>query len=292
MKEPSRLDEDSMKNGKRLRMLGFMETGIEAKNLSRSFFRRERSGGIAAALKALVRPVIREKKAVLGVNFEVPMGSCVGLIGANGAGKTTLLKMIAGLLHPTGGEIRTLGVEPFKRNHAFLKQIGMVMGQKSQLWVDIPAIDTFNLLGSIYGVSPPVCAERIRELSKLFGVAELLGVQVRRLSLGERMKMEIIASLIHSPSLLILDEPTIGLDLLAKEHIRNFINGYRQKEKSTIILSSHDMEDISELCNYLLVISRGNLIYAGSVVDFEKERNLKNRVLDLLKNEEGTRDER
>jgi ABC-2 type transport system ATP-binding protein len=268
------------------------DPGIEAKRLSRSFFRRERSGGLRGALKSLVNPKVKEKKAVMDVSFSVPSGACVGLIGANGAGKTTLLKMIAGLLHPSSGEILTLGNIPYDRDHAFLKKIGMVMGQKSQLWVDIPAIDTFHLLAAIYDLNPKQSAERIKDLAQLFGLTELLGVQVRRLSLGERMKMEIVASLLHSPSLLILDEPTIGLDLLAKETIRDFINAYRKKEKSTIILSSHDMEDISELCDHLLVISRGNLIYSGSVTEFGRDQNLKNRVLTLLKEEESTPDER
>jgi ABC-2 type transport system ATP-binding protein len=263
-----------------------MDHGIVAKELSRSFFRRERQGGLAGALKSAINPKIKEKKAVEKVSFSVPAGACVGLIGANGAGKTTLLKMIAGLLHPTSGEIHTLGVVPFQRDHAFLRKIGMVMGQKSQMWIDIPAIDTFHLLASIYDLDKTQSQARIDQLSKLFGVTEQLGVQVRRLSLGERMKMEIVAALLHSPSMLILDEPTIGLDLLAKETIRNFIKAYRRVEKSTIILSSHDMEDISELCDHLLVISRGTLIYSGSVVDFGRNENLRNRVLQLLKDEE------
>ena len=187
-----------------------MDHGIVAKQLSRSFFRRERSGGLKGALKSMLRPQVKEKKAVMDVSFTVPYGACVGLIGANGAGKTTLLKMIAGLLHPSSGEIHTLGYVPYERDHKFLKKIGMVMGQKSQLWVDIPAIDTFQLLGAIYDLDPKHCAARVQELAELFGLKELLGVQVRRLSLGERMKMEIVASLLHSPSLLILDEPTIG----------------------------------------------------------------------------------
>ncbi len=261
---------------------------IEATQLSRSFTRRERQGGLAGALRALFRPSYKVKNAVMNVNLSIPRGRCIGLVGANGAGKTTLLKMIAGLLHPTSGEIRTLGHIPYERDHAFLKSIGMVMGQKSQLWVDIPAIDTFHLLASIYDVDPKIAKERIDKLAKLFKVESLLGVQVRRLSLGERMKMEIIAALLHAPSLLVLDEPTIGLDLLAKETIREFIQRYRKEEASTIILSSHDMEDISELCDHLLVISQGSLIYTGSLEEFGKDRALKDRILTLLREESST----
>jgi ABC-2 type transport system ATP-binding protein len=262
-------------------------SAIEASNLSRSFSRRERRGGLSGALHSLIRPKFKIKHAVKNISFEIPEGRCVGLVGANGAGKTTLLKMIAGLLHPTKGELKTLGYRPFERNKQFLKKIGMVMGQKSQLWVDIPAIDTFHLLSSIYEIDGARAKSRLDKLAKLFGVKELLGVQVRRLSLGERMKMEIIAALLHTPSMLILDEPTIGLDLLAKETIRDFIRNYRKEEQqSTIILSSHDMEDISELCDHLLVISRGALIYSGTVQEFGKDRKLKDRVLTLLKDEE------
>lgn len=193
----------------------------------------------------------------------------MGLVGANGAGKTTLLKMCAGLLHPSAGSIDVLGFKPFERQTAFLKSIGMVMGQKSQLWMDIPASDTYALLRAIYRVPQIEFETRLHELSELFKVEKLLGVQIRRLSLGERMKLEVIAALLHRPRLLFLDEPTIGLDLLAKHTIREFIRAHNKKFNTTILLSSHDMEDIVESCDRLLVMAKGQLRYDGTVIDFQ-----------------------
>ncbi len=255
---------------------------IEARGLGRVFRQRERNAGISAALKAFVKPVWVEKNAVKNLDLVVPRGSVVGLVGANGAGKTTFLKMVSGLLHPTHGEIRVLGHTPHQRESAFLKRIGMVMGQKSQMWVDIPAYDTFLLLAAIYELDPAQARARVDELATLFGVTHVLGVQVRRLSLGERMKLEVMAALLHKPDLLILDEPTIGLDVLAKETLRTFIRSYNKSEKTTIILSSHDMEDISELCDSLLVIHKGELVFKGGLGDFTRDQALKHRVQEIL----------
>jgi ABC-2 type transport system ATP-binding protein len=259
-----------------------ISAAVEAQDLGRVFRQRERNAGVTAALRAFFRPVWVNKVAVKSIDVIIPQGSIVGLVGANGAGKTTFLKMMSGLLHPTQGTLRVLGHTPHLREPPFLRRIGMVMGQKSQMWVDIPAYDTFMLLAAIYKIDPDKARKRIDELGKRFGVTHVLGVQVRRLSLGERMKLEVMAALLHEPDLLILDEPTIGLDVLAKETLRKFIREYNQRENTTIILSSHDMEDISELCDSLLVIHKGELVFQGSLGDFTKDHVLKHRVQEIL----------
>lgn len=255
---------------------------VIASALGRSFRQRERNAGLGEAVRAFFRPVWTEKHAVKNINLSIPSGSVIGLVGANGAGKTTFLKMMSGLLHPTAGEIKVLGHTPHLRETAFLKRVGMVMGQKSQMWTDIPAYDTFMLLASIYKLDPEKAKVRIDELGKLFGVTQQLGVQVRRLSLGERMKLEVMAALLHEPDLLILDEPTIGLDVLAKETLRTFIRDYNRTHRTTIILSSHDMEDISELCDSLLVIHKGELVFNGELSLFTKDQALKARIQEIL----------
>ena len=241
---------------------------MEFHNVSREFRRRQRSAGLEASLKAFFRPEYTVKRAVGGIDFVVPRGACVGLVGANGAGKTTLLKMAAGLLHPSGGTVKVLNHAPAEREPAFLRRIGMVMGQKSQLWVDIPAVETFELLAAIYDIPEDVYQKRLAHLAKILQVEAILGVQVRRLSLGERMKCEIIASLLHQPELVFLDEPTIGLDVVAKHAIREFIREHNKEQGTTVILSSHDMSDITEVCEYLLFIHEGTLLYSGTLSDF------------------------
>jgi ABC-2 type transport system ATP-binding protein len=205
-------------------------------------------------------------------------------VGANGAGKTTLLKMIAGLLHPSQGELKVLGHKPFERDRGFQKGIGMVMGQKSQLWIDIPASETYELLASLYEVPETLYKQRLQELAQVFRVEHLLNIQVRRLSLGERMKLEIIAALLHNPQLLILDEPTIGLDVVSKRAIRNFIREYNHNNKTTILLSSHDMTDISEVCERLVLVSSGKITFDGPVKEFETRQ----RSSQALRNREIT----
>ena len=244
---------------------------IQSTQLCRSFERRTRPAGSWAALRSFVKPVFESKKAVTNVSFEIQEGSIVGLVGANGAGKTTLLKMCAGVLHPTSGSVSVMGFRPAERKPAFLRQIGMVMGQKSQLWTDLPANETLELLGAIYDIPSEVFRKRLDHLCNIFGVKEHLGVQVRRLSLGERMKFEIIASLLHQPKLLILDEPTIGLDVVAKHNIRDFILNSNREFGTTIILSSHDMSDIQQLCSKLMIIGLGQLVFDGPIESFSEK---------------------
>ena len=241
---------------------------VEFRQVDRVFVRRERATGLGASVRAFFRPTYREKRAVEQLTFHVTRGRCVGLVGANGAGKTTLLKMAAGLLHPTAGDVRVLGFRPADRKPDYLSRIGMVMGQKSQLWIDIPAGETFELLAAIYGVPDAVAKARVQELARILDVEKLLGVQVRRLSLGERMKCEIIAALLHEPELLFLDEPTIGLDVVAKHAIREFVRRVNRERGATVILSSHDMSDIVEVCDELLFIHEGKLLFSGTIAAF------------------------
>jgi ABC-2 type transport system ATP-binding protein len=258
------------------------ELAIEAKNLSRVFKTRTRNAGVLSALKAFVKPTYTEKVAVRDAQLQIPKGHVVGLVGANGAGKTTLMKMMAGLLHPTSGSIQVLGHTPYKRERSFLKKVGMVMGQKSQMWVDIPAIDTYALLAAIYEIPDEVYKSRVQDLAQRFKVDHVLGTQVRRLSLGERMKLEIIAALLHEPELLILDEPTIGLDVVAKDTIREFVRSHNNNLKTTILLSSHDLEDISELCQDLLVVHKGEIVFNGALHTFSQNNQIKQRVQEIL----------
>lgn len=248
---------------------------LVAQNLTRSFRRKTRGAGLGQALAGLFRPRYEVKTAVNAVSFRVRKGSCLGLIGANGAGKTTLMKMAAGLLHPTSGSIEVLGHTPTERKREFQSRIGMVMGQKSQLWVDIPAMETYELLKRIYRIPEAQFRSRIEHLSELFQVKNLLGVQVRRLSLGERMKLEIIAALLHGPDLVFLDEPTIGLDVVSRRAIRSFLKTFNQEQGTTLIVTSHDMTDISELCQDLIVIADGRILFDGSLRHFETKYGIR-----------------
>jgi len=236
---------------------------IEVKNLSKTYDYYKKQPGLLASLKSLFK---REKlfaEAVKAVNFTLEEGEIVGFLGPNGAGKTTTLKMLSGILHPTSGEVSVLGYNPWKREPAFQKQFGLVMGQKSQLWFDLPALDSFILQKEIYEVSDEDYKMRIDELVKLLGVEDVLDKQVRKLSLGERMKCELLMSLIHNPKVLFLDEPTIGLDVISQKSVRDFIKKYNQLNKTTIILTSHYMADIKELCKRVVLIDHGVIVYDG-----------------------------
>lgn len=261
---------------------------IRAQNLGRVFKRSIKAPGLSGAVKNLFARQFSEKQASKNISFEIQEGSFTGLVGANGAGKTTLLKMCAGLLHPTSGSLEILSYKPAERNHEFLKSIGMVMGQKSQLWSDISPRDSLELFAKIYMLTKEEYNERLEELTTLLSVKHLLGVQVRKLSLGERMKFELIAALLHSPKILFLDEPTIGLDLIAKDTVRNFLLQELKKRGVTLILSSHDMEDILEICDQLMVVANGELKYFGNINDFEKaDSTFKNAVLNMIKEPEA-----
>lgn len=237
---------------------------IEVQGLSKTYRIHRKAPGLKASLRALFVRERVEKHALRGVDLRVEPGEIVGLVGANGAGKTTLVKVLTGILHPSGGRARVLGHDPWKREDAFRRRIALIMGQKAQLWWDLPAADGFLLLREIYRVDRDRHAAALARLSEALDVTEQLNVQVRRLSLGERMKMELIAALLHEPDVVFLDEPTIGLDLTAQRAIREFILEYQQTHQPAMILTSHYMEDIESLCPRIVILREGEIVYDGS----------------------------
>lgn len=214
-----------------------------------------------------------EKRALLPTTLNIEGGQIVGLVGANGAGKTTLLKLLSGLIHPSSGTADVLGFTPWQRKSEFLRQISLLLGQKSQLWWDLPASDSFSLLAKIYDLPMQQARSDYLALAERLHCTDQLHIQLRRLSLGERMKMEIIGSLLHRPRILFLDEPTIGLDVVAQQTIREFLASYVRDQKPTILLTSHYMDDISQLADRLLLISRGEMVYDGTVDAFVQQQN-------------------
>lgn len=244
---------------------------IETKGLSRVYQTYQKPQGTVESLKAFFNRKYTQKVALKPTDLKIPRGQIVGLIGANGAGKTTLLKTLSGLVHPSSGTAEVLGYQPWKRNNDFLKQISLLLGQKNQLWWDIPAADSFQLLIQIYDLEPKAANLRIEELAVLLDCKHVLHTQLRRLSLGERMKMEIIGSLLHQPQVLFLDEPTIGLDIVAQTAIRQFLLSYSKQFRPTIVLTSHYMDDIALLADRLLLMSHGEIVYDGTVQAFTQK---------------------
>ncbi len=238
---------------------------IRVRGLRKTFRVHRKAPGLKGSIKALFSRDWQEVHALKGVDLDVEAGEIVGLVGANGAGKTTLVKALAGIIHPTAGTAEVLGYVPWQRKNAFRRQIALIMGQKAQLWWDLPAGDGFLLLREIYQIPPDRFRASLDELVAALGVEAKLNVQIRRLSLGERMKMELIAALLHSPKVVFLDEPTIGLDLTAQRAIREFILDYRRRESPAMILTSHYMEDIEKLCKRIVLVSQGEIVYDGSV---------------------------
>lgn len=238
---------------------------IEVKNLKKTYEYYKKAPGLLASIKSLFH---REKlftEAVKDINFCIEQGEIVGFLGPNGAGKTTTLKMLSGILYPSGGEATVLGHTPWKREKEFQMNFALVMGQKNQLWWDLPAMESFILNKEIYEVPDKIFSETLEELSTLLDIKKLLDVPVRKLSLGERMKCELVAALLHSPKVLFLDEPTIGLDVISQNNIREFLKEYNKKKKTTIILTSHYMEDVEALCERVIVINHGTIVYDGGL---------------------------
>lgn len=262
-------------------MAQFFEPIIQVRDVRRSFRSSKKEEGWKGNLGLLLRPQYVEHEALKGVSFDIEPGSFVGLIGANGAGKTTLLKILSGLIPVSSGEARVLGKDPFRRELDFRLKISLVMGQKAQLWWDLPALDAFDLLRAIYEIPERVYKDRLGMLTELLDVKRHLGTQIRRLSLGERMKMELIGALLHWPSVVFLDEPTIGLDVLAAHKLREFLRVFNQQEKATIILTSHNMDDIERLCSRVLILRTGELIFDGhpQKLTGRGERQLRVRLL-------------
>ena len=240
---------------------------ILVKNLSKSFVSFKREAGFKGALKSFINRKYEIFHALKNIDLKIETGEIVGILGENGAGKTTLIKLLVGLLHPSSGSININGSLPWERKNNFLKQISVVMGQKNQLWWDIPASESFLLNQKIYEIPDSDYKKTLDELVDLLNVKEKLNVQVRRLSLGERMKMEIIAALLHKPSIILLDEPTIGLDVISQSKIREFIRYYNEQYNSTFLLTSHYMNDIQALCERVFVIHKGCSLYDGNFLD-------------------------
>lgn len=238
---------------------------IRVDRLQKNYKINKKEPGLAGSLKSFFAPIAETIPAVNAISFSISEGELVGFIGPNGAGKTTTLKCLSGLLYPSGGEISVLGFTPWERKYEFLARIALVMGQKNQLWWDLPALETFLLNKEIYEVSAKKFSDALSELSSLLKVDQLLKTPVRKLSLGERMKMELIASLIHSPKVLFLDEPTLGLDVVMQQNLRDFIKEYNKSHHATIILTSHYMKDVESLCKRVIIINLGKIIFDGEL---------------------------
>lgn len=242
-----------------------MTVAIKVSNLSKSYSYYEKDVGFIHSLKNLIKRKTLIKEAVRNISFEIEQGEIVGFLGPNGAGKTTTLKMLSGILFPTSGEATVLGYVPWERKKALKKQFSIVMGQKQQLWWDLPANESLYLNKYIYEIEDRDFNRTLDELTELLDCKDILKIQVRRLSLGQRMKMELIAALIHRPKVIFLDEPTIGLDLISQKNIREFLKYYNQESKATIILTSHYMNDIQDLCKRSIIINKGQLVFDGDI---------------------------
>jgi ABC-2 type transport system ATP-binding protein len=241
------------------------DAAVHVADLRKTFEVPEREAGLKAATKSLVRRKTREVKAVDGISFDIAPGEIVGFLGPNGAGKTTTLKMLSGLLYVTSGDARVLGHVPSKREREFLRRIALVMGNRNQLQWDLPALDSFELNRSIYQVARPDFLSMRDELIELLEVGDLVQKPVRNLSLGERMKVEIVGSLLHRPQVLFLDEPTIGLDVTMQKRIREFVAAYRKRHEATVMLTSHYMADVEALCERVIVIHHGRILFDGDL---------------------------
>lgn len=251
---------------------------IRVENLTKTFSIYKKAPGLLGTFKNLFSRDYVDVHAVENLDFEIEEGEVVGFIGPNGAGKTTTLKMLSGLLHPTSGRVEVMGYVPWERNYEYLKKISLVMGQKNQLWWDLPVIDSLKLNKEIYQVSNKQFEKKVSELTELLEIKDILNVQVRMLSLGQRMKCELACALLHSPKVLFLDEPTIGLDIIMQKKLRSFFKEYNKEFNTTIMLTSHYMDDVKELCERVIVINGGSLAYDGSlsalVKKYAKRKNI------------------
>ncbi len=255
---------------------------IEVENLTRVFRTYKKQPGFWGGVKGLFKRDFEETAAAKDISFTIKEGEFVGFLGPNGAGKTTTLKMLSGLIHPTSGRARVAGFDPTKRENAYRRLFALVLGQKNQLWWDLPAIESFNLLRAIYAIPADQYKTTLDELVALLDVGKKLNVMVRELSLGERMKMELIAALLHRPRVLFLDEPTIGLDVVSQKAVRSFLRDYNRRHRVTILLTSHYMADIKELCERVVVIHKGRKIYDGPLDRLESSGGAKKKIISFV----------
>jgi len=256
-----------------------MDKTIIVDRLVKNFEVSEKEAGLTGAIKSLFSSKKKTVRALREISFTIQPGELVGFIGPNGAGKTTTLKTLSGLLYPTSGFIEVLEHNPWERKPEFLKQIALVMGQKNQLWWDLPAIETFELNRAIYEIPTKNYNDNLKELVDLLEIGKLINTPVRKLSLGQRMRMELTAALLHKPKVLFLDEPTIGLDIIGQQKMRDFIYEYNKKYNATILLTSHNMDDLSNLARRVIVIDAGQLLFDGAleelIAKFAKEKIIK-----------------
>ncbi|MDO8503608.1 MAG: ABC transporter ATP-binding protein [bacterium] len=256
-----------------------MHPVISVANLKKYYQVFDKESGLLGSIKSLWSRKYRDVRAVHDISFSIKEGELVGFIGPNGAGKTTTLKILSGLLFPTSGSVEVSGFVPWERKDEFLKRITLIMGQKNQLWWELPAIDTFLVNRAVYEIPKSEFETTVAELSRLLDVKDLLLTPVRKLSLGQRMKMELIASLVHKPKVLFLDEPTIGLDVVMQQTLRDFVKEYNQRYQATVILTSHNMGDVKELAERVIIIHGGSLIFDGKldriVHRFAKHKEIK-----------------
>ena len=262
---------------------------IEVTNLSKTFRTKRKAAGLGASIRALVKPQYSTVEAVRGLSFEMDSGELLGFIGPNGAGKSTTIKILTGILFPTSGEARLLGYVPWKQRRQLAYHIGTVFGQRPQLWYHLPAVDTFQLFGKIYEMDDRETKRRIDELSEAFEIRDLLETPVRKLSLGQRMRCEVAASFLHKPKLLLLDEPSIGLDVVAKQHIRDAIREMAQRENVGVLLTSHDAGDLEALCKRVIIINHGQIVYQDKVSTL-KRSFLTSKLVEVRYAEQGSPD--
>jgi len=253
---------------------------IEVRDLSKIYRVYRKREGLLASVAGLFHRTYNEVRAVDGIRFQIEVGEMVAFLGPNGAGKTTTLKLLSGLIFPTSGEARVLGHIPWKRENAYRRRFSLVMGQKNQLWWDLPAQESFRLHKEIYRIEADDFTRRIDELTGLLEVRKLIGQPVRELSLGERMRMELIAALLHSPDVLLLDEPTIGLDVVSQRRVQEFLRYYQAERKTTVVLTSHYMKDVEALCKRAIIINEGEIKHDGpleAIID----RFSKHKIMEL-----------
>ena len=252
---------------------------INIENISKNFKAFQREAGLKGALNSFLKRNYEIFNVLTDINLQIDEGEIIGILGENGAGKTTLIKLMVGLLHPNKGNICIDGYNPWKRNYQFLSNISVVMGQKNQLWWDIPASESFLLNKHIYSLNDSDYDETLNELVDYLNVRDKINVQVRRLSLGERMKMEIIAALLHRPKIILLDEPTLGLDVISQSKIREFVKHYNEKYNTTFVITSHYTKDIQEMCERVFILNKGNGIYDGNFNKLIKKINPERKLI-------------
>lgn len=260
---------------------------IEANHLSKSFRVKQKDKGMKGSIRSIFHPQIKEITAVNEISFSVPEGEILAFIGPNGAGKSTTIKMLTGILYPDGGNVEVLGIDPTKKRRALAYEIGTVFGQKEQLWTHLTPYDNFRFFGAIYDISEQEIEQRIRELADTFDLEAFLNTPVRNLSLGQRIRCEIVASLIHRPKVLFLDEPTIGLDPVVKENIRSLIKQMNREFHTTIFLTSHDIGDIEKLCKRIIILNSGQIVLDDSM-EHLKYHYLNKKILEVKLQEEMT----